>query len=787
MGTMLQASGMPAGVSPEIFCMRDTETLCRIHRAYLEAGSNIITSCTFGGNPFKLPKELEVFSFNRRMVEAAREAVKESGREAWVAGNVGPSGQFARPLGPIEPGDLIAAFAAQIRGLAAGGADLIFIETQFDLAEARAAVVAARRTCDLPVMVSMTFEQGVSLTGSSPSIFAETMMNLGVDVIGTNCSLGPDQMKSVVEELLSVSSLPVMAEPNAGLPELRGDVTVFPLGPDAFAEKTSAFVDMGVTVLGGCCGTTPDHIRRLAGSVAGKDTAREAPREKGGGIVLTTRSSLVRIGGENPFVIIGERINPTGKKALTKDLQEGSLDTAFLFADQQLAAGADVLDVNVGAPLVDEKSLLPELVMQLTGRMTTPLSLDSSDAEAVSRALPYCPGSCLVNSISGEGDRMDVLGPQCRDYGAPFILLPLQGAELPVKATERIAIVEALLERAEALRIPRRLIMVDILALTVSSTPDGGRQCLAMAQWCRNHGLPTTLGLSNISFGLPARELLNASFLVMAAGCGLTSCIANPGAQRVREAVDAVNVLADHDPNAAGFVAAYADWKSGVPSGAQGALKKGGQGETAKTVGDAVLSGDKENILALVDAELANGSEPYALVQDMLIPAITEVGSRYERREYFLPQLIRSAETMQKAFAHLKPMLEAGRGTEERPVVVMATVEGDIHDIGKNIVSLLLGNHGFDVIDAGKDVPAADIVACAVEHNARIIGLSALMTTTMVRMEDTIRLVRERGLPIRVMVGGAAVTEAYAAAIGADAYSADAVGAVRAAREILDR
>ncbi len=787
MGTMLQASGLPAGVSPEVFCMRDTQTLCRIHRAYLDAGSNIITSCTFGGNPFKLPKELDVFAFNKRMVEAAREAVKESGREAWVAGNVGPSGQFARPLGPVEPEDLIAAFAAQIRGLAAGGADLLFIETQFDLAEARAAVVAARRTCDLPVMVSMTFEQGVSLTGSSPSIFAETMMNLGVDVIGTNCSLGPDQMKPVVEELLSVSALPVMAEPNAGLPELRGDVTVFPLGPDAFSEKTAAFVDMGATILGGCCGTTPDHIRRLAGMVAGRSTTREAPREKGDGIVLTTRSSLVRIGGENPFVIIGERINPTGKKTLTKDLQEGRLDTAFLFADQQLAAGASVLDVNVGAPLVDEKALLPELVMQLTGRMTTPLSLDSSDAEAVARALPYCPGSCLVNSISGEGDRMDVLGPRCRDYGAPFILLPLQGTELPVKATERIAIVEALLERAAALRIPRRLIMVDILALTVSSTPDGGRQCLAMARWCRDHGLPTTLGLSNISFGLPARELLNASFLVMAAGCGLTSCIANPGAQRVREAVDAVNVLADHDPNAAGFVAAYAEWKSGTPSGAQDASKKSGQVASAKTVADAVLSGDKENILALVDAELANGSEPYVLVQDMLIPAITEVGARYERREYFLPQLIRSAETMQKAFAHLKPLLEAGRGTGERPVVVMATVEGDIHDIGKNIVSLLLGNHGFDVIDAGKDVPAADIVACAVEHNARIIGLSALMTTTMVRMEDTIRLVRERGLPIRVMVGGAAVTEAYAAAIGADAYSADAVGAVRAARAILDR
>ena len=780
MGTMLQASGLPVGMSPEQYCMESPQVLRGIHKAYLDAGADLLTTCTFGGNPFKLPKNLDVFAFNRRMAEVAREAARDAGRPVFVAGNVGHSGQFAKPLGPVEPRDLIAAFAAQIRGLVAGGADLIFVETQFDLAEARAAVVAARQECDLPVMVSMTFEQGVSLTGSSPAIFAETMQNLGVDVVGTNCSLGPDQMLPVLRELLSACACPVMAEPNAGLPELRGNVTVFPLGPEEFARKTAAFAGLGARILGGCCGTTPQHLAALSRTLRGMECALpETPRRDG--ICLTSRSQLVRIGVDEPLVVIGERINPTGKKALTQELQEGRFDTALQLADQQVEAGAGVLDVNVGASLVDETVLLPDLVQRLAGRLTLPLSLDSSNAEAIAKALPYCPGSFLVNSISGEADRMDVLGPLCRDYGAPFILLPLQGAKLPVRAAERIRIVEHLLERAAALGIPRRLVMVDILALAVSSKAEGGRQCLQMARWCRSQGLPTTLGLSNISFGLPARELLNATFLSMAVGAGLTSCIANPSATRLREAVDAMRVLGAHDPHAESFIASYAEWK---PAGGA-VLRRNGGGGAAKTLGEAVLNGDKENVLPLLDAELEAGADPFVLVQDTLIPAITEVGARYERREYFLPQLIRAAETMQTAFAHLKPRLEANRGQKERPVIVMATVEGDIHDIGKNIVALLLGNHGFDVVDAGKDVPAEAIVACALEHNARIIGLSALMTTTMVRMEDTIRLIRERDLPIKVMVGGAAVTQAFADAIGADAYCPDAVCAVRAAKNFV--
>lgn len=786
MGTMLQAVGLPAGVSPEQYCLENPDILRGIHRAYINAGSNIITTCTFGANPFKLPAGFDAFDVCRRMAGVAREAAQAAcgSGPVFVAGNVGPSGLFARPLGTLEPRELIEGFAAQIRGLVAGGADLIFVETQFDLAEARAAVAAAREVCDLPVMVSMTFEHGVSLTGSNPEIFAETMQNLDVDVVGTNCSLGPDEMFPVVQELLAVCACPVMAEPNAGLPELRDGQTVFPMGPEAFAQKTAAFAAMGAHVLGGCCGTTPDHVAALSRAL---DSITCAPRvtPQVRGIVLTSRSALVRAGAEEPLAVIGERINPTGKPVLAAELQGGRFDEALRLADEQVAAGAAVLDVNVGAPLVDEVMCLADLAQRLIVRHRAPLSLDSSNAGAIAAALPYCPGSCLINSISGEEGRMDALGPLCRQYGAPFILLPLQGKKLPVRAVERISIVENLLARATALGIPRRLILVDILALAISSSSDGVNACLEFARWCRQEQLPTVIGLSNISFGLPARPLLNANFLSMAVGAGLTACIANPTAPLMRETTAAIAVLRGHDAHSEGFIAAFGDWKPGVGGVAVRGRAGSGTEAAPATLHDAVLHGDKEGAPALLEKEIAAGTDPLEIVDRILIPAITEVGERYERREYFLPQLIRAAETMQLAFGRLKPLLEERRGPERRPVIVLATVEGDIHDIGKNIVALLLGNHGFEVVDAGKDLPAEEILACAMRHNARIIGLSALMTTTMVRMKDTIRLIRERGLPIRVMVGGAAVTRAFADAIGADAYCEDAVSGVRAAQGFI--
>lgn len=779
MGTMLQKSGLPAGTSPERFCLANPEILRSIHESYLQAGSSILTTCTFGANPAKLDADIDLFSFNKEMAQIARWAAQSCERDVYVAGNVGPTGLFVRPLGPVEPGKMKEDFASQIRGLVAGGVDLIFIETQFDLAEARLAVIAAREVTDLPVMVSMTFEDGLSLTGSSPEIFAETMSNLSCDVIGTNCSVGPEQMKGVVESLLANANCAVMAEPNAGLPILKNGVTEFPLGPEEFAEKTSLFADLGCRILGGCCGTSPAHIAELAKRCRHKHVP-EREKKENDGIVLTSRSECVRIGKNQPFVLIGERINPTGKKALTHELQNSIFSLSLQYADEQIASHARIIDCNVGAPLVDEADLLPRLVELLVGRIGAPLSLDSSNEKAICAALPYCTGSFLINSISGEGDRMERLAPLCRRYGAPFILLPLAGKELPVEAKKRLALLETLLKKAGDLNIPKRLLLIDILALTVSSSPGSALTCLEMLRFCESQHLPTTLGLSNISFGLPARDLINASFLAMACGCGLTSCIANPQNERIQETLAGINLLRNHDSHAERFIAEYADWKA---QGRERAEKK--TSSQALNLYDCVLLGKKEACEGLLEKALGEGKDPFLLVQDVLIPAITEVGAKYERKEYFLPQLIRSAETMQFAFAHLKPLLEKSKGTEKRPCIVMATVEGDIHDIGKNIVSLLLSNHGFEVIDAGKDVAAKDIVRLAVEHDARLIGLSALMTTTMVRMEDTIELVRKDHLPIKVVVGGAAVTQSFADTIGADAYCRDAVAAVQCCKALL--
>lgn len=779
MGTMLQARGLPAGEHPEQFCLDRPDILRGIHADYLAAGADIILTCTFGGSRLKLPAGIEGGPFNRTMARIARDAAGSAGRPVFVAGDMGPCGQFVRPLGGLHPLELYEALREQARGLVEGGVDLFLVETQFDLAEVRIAVAAIRAETDLPVMVSMTFEQGTSLTGTTPEIFAETMQNLGVDALGLNCGLGPEQMAPLVDRFLACASVPVLAEPNAGLPELVDGRTVFRLPPEPFAEKTAAFAGLGVRLVGGCCGTTPDHIAALRRAVDAMAPGT-APETTPSGIVLTTRTRLVRIAATEPFRLIGERINPTGKKDLQAELQAGEYGIAMRFASEQSALGAPVLDVNVGAPMADETVLLPGLVERLTGKFAEPLSLDSSNADAIAAALPFCPGSPLVNSISGEGDRMEHLGPLCRQWGAPFILLPIQGRKLPVKAADRIAIIEKMLERAAALGIPRRLVLVDVLALAVASKGEAAREGLETIRWCAAQGLATTIGLSNISFGLPARELVNTTFLSMAMGAGLTSCIANPSSGRLREARAAGDVLMAHDRDAAAFVDAYAAWTPGTSGVAEAVIARA----TAHTVEDAVILGDRENVVALVEKELEAGADPFELVRGRLIPAITEVGSKYERREYFLPQLLRSAETMQTAFARLRPLLEREASAEQQKVIVVATVEGDIHDIGKNIVSLMLGNHGFQVVDLGKDVKAEAIVDAAVRNKADIIGLSALMTTTMVRMQDTVDLVRSRGLAMDVMIGGAVVTPAFAERIGAS-YSSDAVDAVRLAKSLI--
>jgi 5-methyltetrahydrofolate--homocysteine methyltransferase len=777
MGTLLQARGMRAGDSPEGYGAANPDVVAEVHSEYLRAGAAVVTTNTFGGSPYKLPGGLDVFEVNRSMAAAARKAAGDAG---CVAGSVGPTGKFIRPIGDAGFRELVEAFKVQIQGLVRGGVDLILAETHYDLAEARAVVVACREVCGLPVGVSMTFEEGGSLTGADPRAFAESVQNMGVDMVATNCSTGPEGMAEVVRAMAPVLSVPLLAQPNAGLPELVNGATVFRLGPDDFAERVAAFVDLGVTCLGGCCGSTPEHIAALAKAVEGVSAPRPEPIS--GTVVLTSRSGSVRISADRPCTIIGERINPTGKKRLAEELSGGRLETALRLAHEQFESGAPVLDVNVGAPMVDEARVLPALVERLGAELPAPLCLDSSDPAAIRAALDVYPGSALVNSISGEPGRMSELGPLCKLYGAPFILLPIKSGKLPVTADERMEIIEGLLEEADALGIPRRLILVDALALTVSSKPEAATASLEVIERCRDvYGLPTVIGLSNISFGLPARELVNSSFLSMCVGRGLAAYIGNPGSAGLRAAQAAAEVLAGRDEGAERFIAAYSEW---TPGEAAGPSKAEPSRTKAATLGEAVVKGAKDSIESMLEAALAEGRDPGAIVNEDLIPGITEVGDKYERREYFLPQLLASAETMQMAFARLKPLLEEKSSGEKKATVVFATVEGDIHDIGKNIVILMLRNHGFEVVDLGKDVTSEAIVEAAVEHEADVIALSALMTTTMVRMRETVELVAGKGVSARVMVGGAVLTEDYAETIGADGYARDAVGAVRLAKKL---
>ncbi|CAM2056963.1 5-methyltetrahydrofolate--homocysteine methyltransferase [Desulfovibrionales bacterium] len=774
MGTMLQAEGLSPGVSPEAFGLARPEAIVAVHHRYLEAGSQVITTNTFGGTRYKLGSDIDVFSCNRTMVELARQA---AGNTAFVAGSIGPTGKLMAPMGTTSFRELVEVFAEQIRGLVAGGVDFVLIETQIDLAEARAAVVAVREVSDLPVAVSMTFEKGQSLTGTTPITFLDTMQNHGVDCIGVNCGAGPEEILPIVKAFAVRVSTPLLVQPNAGLPTLENGRSVFPLGAVDFAQHMLTFARLGVQCLGGCCGVTPDHIRTLVVALAGESFAPSRASEFAS-LVLTSRFLSVPIGFSQPCTIIGECINPTGKPALAVEFGDGRHGLALTMAEEQLAAGATVLDVNVGAPMVDEAVLLPQVVDALVQRFAVPLSLDSARVKAIELDLLVYPGSALVNSISGESDRLETFGPICKRFGAPFVLLPLKGCKLPVTASERISIIEELLAKVLDLNIPMRLVMVDVLAFAVSSNPEAARVCLDTIRYCKDVlGLPTVFGLSNISFGLPVRELLNSTFLAMAMTAGLTACIANPGSYRLREILAAAEVLLAYDMRAERFIVRYADWR---PSTTVSVSR-----HVATTLREAVIMGDKEYILHLLDQALAGGAEAFTLVDKELIPGIVEVGERYERREYYLPQLLLAAETMQIAFERLKPLLEQAGQARKRPVIILATVEDDIHDIGKNIVGLMLKNHGFEVVDLGKNVPASVIVAAAEEHHATLIGLSALMTTTIVRMEDTVRLVAKKGLPTRVLIGGAVVTQDFATAIGAHGYARDAVAAVRLAQQLL--
>ena len=780
-GTELVKRGMPKGVCPEHWVIENPESIIDIQREYVKAGSDAVFSCTLGATRLKLDEYGlgdKVVEMNRKLVQLSREAV---GPDKFVAGDISTTGHFVKPFGDMPFEQAVDIYKEQVKGLLEGGVDFFVIETMIDIQETRAALLAVKESCDLPVCVCMTFdEEGRTLTGTDPVTAVITLQSLGADAVGCNCSTGPQTMLKVIEKMKPHARVPIIAKPNAGLPKLIEGKTVFSMGPEEFGGYIKAFVDAGVNMIDGCCGTSPEYIRRIAGNITGMKPVHYDVKPES---AITSSRKTVHISFDNPVAIIGERINPTGKKKLQEELREGKTFEVRRFAAEQVESGAVVLDVNTGMPGIDEKETMVKLVELLSSLVETPLCIDSSSPEVIEAALRIYPGRALINSISAEKVKMDRLLPVAAKYGAMFILLPLDDRGVPDTAEKRCTIVEQVYNTAAGYGYEKQDILVDGLVMTVSSDQRAAMETLKVIDWCTNtFGCGTVAGLSNVSFGLPERSWINAAFLAMAVGRGLTAAIANPSVEMLMNLKMASDVLTFKDKNSMEYISCFSQ---------TGAVQKAESPETGTQpavdrIYNAVVRGDRDNVTVLIDMALKEGIKPGEIVDRYLIPAITNVGQLYDKREYFLPQLIQSAETMKKAFGHLEPLLSKDEDavTGKKTKIVLATVKGDIHDIGKNIVGLMLRNYGFEVHDLGKDVDAGFIVSRAKEIGAHIIGLSALMTTTMTEMQTVINLARKEGLDCRFMIGGAVVNEQYAREIGADGYSEDAYAAVKLARRL---
>lgn len=817
-GSNLQKAGMPTGVCPELWIMEHEEALIRLQEKYVEAGTDILYAPTFSGNREKL-KEYGLSDrteeINKRLVAISKKAAKD---RALVAGDMTMTGVALEPVGPMKLEELIDIYKEQARCLFEAGVDLFVVETMMSLAETRAAVIAIREVCDLPVMASMTFqEDGRTLYGTDPVTAVVVLQSIGADVIGVNCSTGPEQMLPVVRKMKEYADVPLLVKPNAGLPELVEGETIYPMSAEEFASFGPAFVEAGAGLLGGCCGTTPEHIAQLAGRVRGLATV---PPENRHPIMLASERKSQEILPDGPFLIIGERINPTGKKRLQQELREGRLDLVEEMAEEQEELGAHILDINMGTNGIDEKEMMLKAIQKVSMVSDLPLCIDTSYVEVMEAALRAYPGRALVNSVSMEKEKVEKLLPLVRKYGAMFILLPLSDKGLPKSLEEKKELIHQLLARAAACGIGKNRIIVDGLVTTVGANKQAALETLETIRYCKEElGLCTAVGLSNISFGLPERSYVNGAFAAMAIQNGLTMAIANPSNDLLMGLACAADLLKDkpqadetyitrvqqikerqtfaaHIPGNVPAGAGTTEQQTAAGTGRQQAASEASSGTpdsgakmaaSAQTpVFEAVLKGRKNGIVEKVQEELARGTAAKDILDGQLIPAINEVGRLFDVQAYFLPQLIASANAMKEAIGYLEPLLQEGGDTDEKPVIVIATVEGDIHDIGKNLVALMLKNYGYQVYDLGKDVPAEKIIAAAEEYGASIIALSALMTTTMMRMKDTIRLRNEKKMDVRVIIGGAVTTQSFADEIGADGYSKDAAEAVKLVQSLLD-
>jgi len=783
-GTELQKRGMPGGVCPELWCLEHPDVLKEISSSYKKAGANIVYTCTFGANRYKLAQygTQEVREINRELARITRRAV---GPGTLVAGDIGPTGHFVEPFGDLPFEEAVAAFKEQIEGLLEGGVDLFVIETMMDIQEARAALLAVKETCPAFTIVTLTYENGGrTLNGTDPVTALITLQSLGADAVGCNCSTGPEAMLAFIAAMKPHATVPLAAKPNAGLPRLEGEETFFDMDAATFATHGPAFAAAGVNLLGGCCGTTPDHIQALAGTL--RDSQPRTPVRNALSAVSSARSFRL-LTRNKPLVVVGERLNPTGKKALQQELLAGRMSLVRQMTREQEQQQADLLDVNVGVPGIDEEKTIREVISLLATVTELPLVIDTSKVETMETALRLYPGRALINSISGEKEKCERLLPLAARYGAMFILLPLTDGEVPETADRRIAIVREVYGKARRFGFTKEDIVIDGLVMTAATNAQAPAETLKTIDWCANRfQTRTILGISNVSFGLPERKWLNAAFLAMAQLSGLTMAIANPSMEELMAVKRAADVLTGKDAQAAAYIAHFAGKAEGKsPTAALTATPASAPLTPEERIRAAVLEGNREDIADLVEGALAAGKEARNIVDDILIPAIVHVGELFDRKIYFLPQLIAGAEAMKKALAILEPRLQSdGVPTRTKGTVVMATVKGDIHDIGKNIVVLMLKNHGFRVIDLGKDVPTETILETIRTENPDVVGLSALMTTTMVSMKAAIEQARKEGLSYPFMIGGAVVTRSYAEAIGAS-YARDGVEAVRVVELII--
>lgn len=814
-GSNLVKAGMPSGVCPEQWILEHQDVMLQLQKDYVQAGTNILYAPTFTANRVKLAEyhlEKNMTSMIRDLVAISKKAAESTpGHPVYVAGDLTMTGEQLKPMGKMELETLIDIYKEQILCLVDAGADLLVVETMMSLAETRAALIAAKEVCDLPVIATLTFEaDGRTLFGTDAKTAAIVLESLGASAIGANCSTGPAQMESIISEMVSHTRIPVIAKPNAGLPFLdENGTTCYNMEAEEFAEEMEVLVNAGATILGGCCGTTPEFIRQIHERF-GTDAKVAASRRPDGIRYLTSERITHSFGLDDGFFVVGERINPTGKKALQAQLREGSFEKVIQFAEEQEACGAKVLDINMGMSGIDEKASMLRALEEVSGVTNLPLSLDSSYVEVLEAALRNYPGRALVNSVSLETEKFEKLLPIVAKYGAMFILLPLSDAGLPKDIEEKKEIIHKIYDRALSLGMCKEDIVVDGLVATVGANPKAALETLETIRYCKENGFATICGLSNISFAMPERSFVNTAFLTLAIQAGLTMAIANPSQELLMSCALAADLLLNKEEAAlryieyAGGVRERREEKEAELAKKLALLEN--QGTTAKTgnaakeatadngpqinemqdkLKTAVLKGNRNGIVKITKEALESGEKPAELLNQVLLPAINQVGEFFDQGKYFLPQLIASAEAMKNSIEVLEPLLQTGGTGEEMPVVVIATVEGDIHDIGKNLVALMLKNHGFHVIDLGKDVPQAKILESAKEHHAEFIALSALMTTTMQRMREIVAAAKEEGITAKIIIGGAVITQEYADEIGADGYSKDAADAVKLAKSLM--